>query len=266
MQLPQPTGDFVWTQESWGPALRCSPLLEHAPHFFTTRALSLGGGSRAALDAWTQVAEAIEVSPERLLRLRQVHGATVVTVSPGLAPHPRDAWPEGDAAVTDDPLTALGVRVADCVPLLLADPRTGAVGAVHAGWRGAAAGVAPATVRALTRSFEARAADVVAAIGPSIGPCCYVVGPELIDQFAAHAEAAAWFVRGSGGRWRLDLWRAIRDQLVRTGVAAQNILTARLCTACRVDVFCSFRTEGAQAGRMAGVIRAARRRPQAAGR
>lgn len=254
MTFPQPSGEFHWTQEAWGPALRCTPMLACAPHVFTTRTLVLTGVPDEPAAAWALVAAAVGVSAEHLVRLRQVHGARVVEAvrSAGLTPH--EDWPEADISISDDPLMGLVVRVADCVPVLLADARTGAVAAVHAGWRGTSAGAALAAVAALGRTYGARPADLKAAIGPSIGPCCYAVGPELIDLLSSHAESPAWFIRD--GALRLDLWRATRDQLLRAGLADENIHTSGLCTACHTDLFCSYRKERDKTGRMVGAIRA----------
>jgi len=254
MNLPKPSGEFEWTQEAWGPALRCAPLLVHARHVFTSRALELRGAPGETAAAWAQVAAALSVSPESLIRLRQVHGARVVEVGSAPQRSTRDEWPEADVAISNDLTMALAVRVADCVPLLMADPHTGAVSAVHAGWRGTAAGVALAAVAALGRRYGVRVSAIVAAIGPSIGPCCYVVGPELVPGFSNHPEAPTWFTRGD--TLRFDLWRATRDQLLRAGLTAENIHESRLCTACHTELFCSYRKEGNGTGRMAGAIRA----------
>ena len=174
---------------------------------------------------------------------------------------------DADVLVSDAPEPAIAVRAADCVPLLMADSVSGAVAAVHAGWRGTAAGAARAAVKALTREFGARPADMVVAIGPSIGACCYEVRTELVDAFAAAGHARhlvdRWFVtfpprrgeRGASGL-RLDLWAANRDQLMLSGVPEENIHTSGLCTASNLDVFPSYRAEGESAGRLAAVIRA----------
>lgn len=257
MTLPKPSGEFEWTQESWGPALRCVPLQPVAPHVFTTRRLALRGSPADTAPAWAQLAAAIGVAPERLLRLRQVHGARVIEAASVRFGDAHDEWPEADIAIAEDPTVALAVGVADCVPLLLADPRTGTVAAVHAGWRGTAAGAAAAAVGALERTYGVRAADVIAAVGPSIGPCCYIVGPELIEQYAGHAEASSWFLRDEV--LRLDLWRATHDQLRRAGLDEKNIHLSNLCTACYTELFCSYRKEGERTGRLAGTIRAAGR-------
>jgi YfiH family protein len=149
--------------------------------------------------------------------------------------------------------------VADCVPLLLADPRTGAAAAVHAGWRGCAAGIATATVQTLAAEFGVRAIDLVAAVGPSIGACCYEVGPELLDAFrqsgATDAQLSRWFTRTERGSLRLDLWAVNRDQLIDAGIPAAQIHLSNLCTLTHASIFDSYRAQGPNAGRMAALIR-----------
>lgn len=263
MPLPLPSlpAAFHWTTEPWGTALVCGPLANVAPHLFTTRALTLrvgpGAGS-AREEGWEALAQSIGVAERHLLRLRQVHGREVVTVRHGSPPPPVKDAPEADAFISDDPGCALAVRGADCVPLLLADRRTGAVAAVHAGWRGTAAGAAGVSVSAMWRTFGTRPANLVAAVGPSIGPCCYQVGDELVEAFlvAGHAPARveAWFARDTA--LRLDLWAATRDQLVNAGLDPAHIYLCGVCVACRPEQCFSCRREGAGTGRLAGVIRA----------
>jgi YfiH family protein len=244
--LPPIPETFRWTDESWGPALRCRPLEDIAPHFFTTRQLQLSSSAD-----WQQVADA--VGAEELAILTQVHGRTVITASRGMG------HPDADVLVGNDPEMALTIRAADCVPLLIADRATGAVAAVHAGWRGTAAGAATAAVEALSRDFGSRPHDLVAAIGPSIGACCYQVGSELVDAFAAAGHERylvdRWFSTPREGGLRLDVAGANRDQLVLTGVPEEQIHVAGLCTAMHLDVLTSFRAEKEKAGRIAGVIR-----------
>ena len=148
---------------------------------------------------------------------------------------------------------AVAVQAADCVPLLLLDSRSGAVAAAHAGWRGTAAGVAQSTTRAMAQHFGTRAADLIVAIGPSIGPCCYQVGEELLAYFGS--DGRRWFYRLAGS-WMLNLWSANRDQLLEAGVKSENIHVAELCTAMHADLFDSYRRDGTGAGRMAAAIRA----------
>jgi hypothetical protein len=257
MTLPAVPDTFRWLRASWGAALECVPLAAIAPHVFTTRELPLSSS-----DDWLHAAAAVGAT--KVQTLTQVHGAAVYVA--------RDVSvdrPEADAVVTDRPDLAVAVRVADCVPILIADPVTGTVAAVHAGWRGTAAGVAGAAVAALKREFGARPGDLVAALGPSIGPCCYEVGTELVDAFAAagHARHLAdrWFEappppRGArpalaaAPKLRLDTWLANRDQLLLAGLAHANVHTCGICTASNLTLFPSYRMEGKGAGRIGGLI------------
>lgn len=254
--LPVVGDGFVWEQEAIGPVMRCLPLGEIAPHAFSTRALAL---ERPELDgqAWRALATVMGVSPAGLRRVRQVHGIEVACYRAG-DPRP-DHLPDADIVITDDPRLAVAVQVADCVPLLIADRRTGAVAAAHAGWRGMAAGVAGAAVAALGRTFGSRPGDLVAAAGPSIGPCCYEVGEEVRDAFRRaglqEARVDRWFAIGPRGRPHLDLWRSVADQLEAAGVEPPAIHLSRLCTATHRQVLWSYRADGPGTGRLAGVIK-----------
>jgi YfiH family protein len=249
MSLPQPSGDFEWVQESWGRALRCRHLADVARHCFSTKDLELDGARPQQSGSWTGLAQALGVELESLVRMRQVHCADVFEAPPTRA----DSWPEADIAITDDPSVALSVRAADCVPILLADRQTGSAAAVHAGWKGTAAGAVMVAVRALTSRYGTRPSDVIAAIGPSIGPCCYEVGHELTQHFSSHPDAPAWF--SPGAKPHLDLWRATRDQLARAGVPAAQIHVCALCTFDHPVLFHSYRRDGANAGRLVAAIR-----------
>src|SRR3954466_3717614 len=133
----QPTDGFAWVQAPAGPALICRPLEAVARHLYTTRQWRLGTPASDLDDAWAEVSRAAGVDTLRLVRVRQVHGAATVRIEPGLALPP--ATTEADIIVSRDALVALAIQTADCVPILLADPRSGAVAAAHAGWRGLAA-------------------------------------------------------------------------------------------------------------------------------
>jgi YfiH family protein len=248
---PQPSGAFVWTQEPWGRALRSVQL--HAPHLFTSRDLML----RESAGEWEAVASSLGVARDRLLLIRQVHGTRVV-----VADHREgQAWtrPEADAIVTGDPSVAIGVRVADCAPVLLYDPARGVVGAVHAGWRGSAGRVCETAVRKMEETFGTRPGDLVAAIGPCLGACCGEVGPEVAEAFerggATAEEIAAWFQPGRGDRLLLDLERANRDQLAAAGLDPSRISAAGLCTKTHHDRLHSYRAGREKAGRLAALIR-----------
>lgn len=260
MTLPASDPAFHWTAEAWGHALRCTPLAAVAQHAFTTRQLALRSAAAAQqAAAWTQATASVGGSLQQLIRVKQVHGAVVHVVRKD-GPARRDSAerPEGDAIVSNAPGLVLSVQVADCVPILLADAQTGVVAAVHAGWRGTCAGVARAAVSAMTREFAADPGDLLAAIGPSIGPCCYTVGQNVIDQFhqagASDEEISRWFVPSDHASSGLDLWMANRDQLIGAGVRDDRVFVARLCTLTHRDIFESYRAEGERAGRMAALI------------
>jgi YfiH family protein len=255
---PPPVPDvFRWTREPWGAALRCRPLETLASHVFTTRHLTLTSDEDER-----RLARAVGAS--ELAMVRQVHGRDVVVVRDGGSLPLRTA--PGDVLISNRPATAIAVRAADCVPLLMADLDSGAVAAVHAGWRGTMRGAAPAAVDALRREFDSRPDRLVVAIGPSIGPCCYEVGSDVVDAFAGAGHArhliARWFAsppppRGSRERpaLRLDVAGANRDQLVLAGVPVDQIHACGLCTAMHLDLLTSYRIEKAAAGRIAAAIR-----------
>ena len=253
MSVPQPSGAFEWTQAAWGDVLRCRPLLEVADHLFTTRNLRLRDEPRE----WDQVAAALGVPLSHLLLISQVHRADVA-----VARRSRTGdWVRSaaDVIVSDDPASAIGVRVADCVPVLLADRRTRAVGAAHAGWRGTVQDAAGAAIRAMSREFGCDPGDMVAAIGPSLGPCCGEVGDEVPEAFASAghgtAELARWFSYGPSGRLHVDLWTANRDQLIAAGVRPEHVHVARLCTRTHSSLVHSYRVDKERAGRMVAAIR-----------
>jgi YfiH family protein len=273
MILPSPSESFEWVETPAGSALICRPLREAAVHVFTTREWRLAS-ENSAIDGspgWGELARVVGVEPERLMRVRQVHGATVA-----VGRRPPGQRPEADILLADDEGLSLAVQTADCVPLLLADRRIGVVAAVHAGWRGLLARAPAAAVAALTAHFGSRPIDLLAAIGPSIGACCYEVGADVRQRFARSSfgaeDAADWFLSAParstrnpslehleqpvrGSRWFFDLWGATRSQLSAAGVPADQTFAAELCTASHPHVFCSHRREGAPAGRLAAAIR-----------
>src|SRR5579864_1580729 len=260
MMLPTPNDGFRWIDTEYGPALVCAALEAFAPHLFTTRRWTLGSAAPGNMNAWDEVAHAMGVSRGRLVRLHQVHGAAVTVVRTGEL---RDVnhLPDADIVMTDDPSLALAVQTADCVALLIADRRGGAVAAVHAGWRGLAARAPAEAVETYGHVFDSAPADLIVAAGPSIGPAGYEVGHDVRERFVAAGFADRqinrWFTAGSRpDHWQFDLWQSSRDQLEAAGVRADRIFVAGLSTAEHADVLCSYRRDWKDAGRMAAVIRA----------
>ncbi len=154
-----------------------------------------------------------------------------------------------DGVASDVPGLRFVLTFADCVPLLFVDRRRGVVGAAHAGWRGTALGVGPAVVRAMQSAFGSQARDLTVAIGPSIGPCCYTVGPEVATTF--HQAGNAAVLTEAAGRSTLNLWATNERQLIGVGVRPESISNHRICTACATDRFFSHRAEGGVTGRFA---------------
>jgi YfiH family protein len=180
----------------------------------------------------------------RLLLMRQVHGTTV-------AHAPWDSPPEADAAVATDPGLLVGIVTADCLPVLLVDPVRRAVVAVHAGWRGTAGHIVTRAVDALVAGGS-RPADLVAATGPGIGPCCYEVGEELRAAFGP--EGGPFFRAGRPGHPHLDVRGANARQLEEAGVRPERIHHVPDCTSCRSERYYSYRRDGAETGRMISFV------------
>ncbi len=181
-----------------------------------------------------------------IVTLRQVHSGTVWNAD-GL----EDRQQAGDALVTDQVGRSIGVRTADCVPLLLLDRRTRAVAAIHAGWRGTAAQIARNTVEKLRQDHGSHPGDLYAAIGPCIRPCCYEVSSEVAELFAAWPESVP---RPTQCKPHLDLAAVNRSQLLDAGVPGAQIFDCELCTYCLADRFFSFRREPDNPGRMLSSI------------
>jgi YfiH family protein len=187
----------------------------------------------------------------------------------------------GDALLTASPGILLAIRTADCIPILLVDPRLRIVGAIHAGWRGALKRIVEKTVGEMRRIFGSRPQDLFAALGPSIRACCYEVGDEVVDAFGgAFVEGESFFRKTSGSgeghamvsgmsflsmappghtplqgsHSSLDLVAAVKNQLKSARVPRTHIQTADFCTSCRTDLFFSYRKEGRRTGRMMAVI------------
>jgi polyphenol oxidase len=149
---------------------------------------------------------------------------------------------EGDALISNLPGICLAIRTADCLPILLADPVNRAVAAIHAGWRGVVSEIAPKAIEAMRRQFGTKPSDLVIAIGPGIGACCFEVGPEVAVQF------------GLSGRTKIDLVETVCRQLGRNGVKAGQISTAGLCSYCDPELLESYRRDREAAGRMVAMI------------
>ena len=188
---------------------------------------------------------------ESMFDVWQVHSADYVL---SRAPrHPDEGYQKADIILTDTPGVTLYMRFADCVPVLLYDPVRAVVGMVHAGWLGTVRGAARVAVQAMAAGYGSRPADILAAIGPSIGVDHYEVGADVLDQVAqAFGAEGTMLVQVRGDRSYLDLWAANRIQLQQLGV--DQIEVAGLCTACHTDDWFSHRAEKGRTGRFGALI------------
>jgi hypothetical protein len=184
--------------------------------------------------------------------LKQVHSGIVRDVDDTSA---ANEPMEGDASVTAVEGVGLGIQTADCVPILIADRDAQCVAAAHAGWRGTAAGIAESTVRRLVGKFGVDAGNLVVAIGPHVGVCCYEVGQEVVSALTPpFGQSFRGAPGGKGAKAHVNLAEANRQQLLAAGVPDDQIEISSLCTRCRGDLFFSYRREGDNAGRMLAII------------
>lgn len=239
------------------------------PHGFTTRfggvsegylaslnlGLNRGDDPRNVAENFRILGEGVGYDPENLVFTRQIHSDIVRAVSlenrgEGLC---RPVEPECDALITDTPGVVLAAFTADCTPILLHDPVTGAVGAVHAGWRGTVADIAGKTVEAMGREFGAKPEHIRAAIGPNIGFCCFQTDRDVPDAVRGLlGEEAEEMIRFDGRKYYVDLKRVNEQLLRRRGVNTVDI--SGDCTVCQSHRFWSHRATGGQRGAQGAVI------------
>jgi len=186
-------------------------------------------------------------SPKVDLTLRQIHSDRVVSAN-GL----RDRAEEGDALITDQTGRSIGVRTADCVPILLLDSERRAVAAVHAGWRGTAGEIVKRTVESMRQAFGTEPGDLYAAMGPCIRTCCYEVSEDVAQRFSALFPE--WRDEDEAARRCLDLAEGNRRQLITAGIRKDRIFDSCLCTTCQSAQFYSYRREPENPGRMVSSI------------
>ena len=267
---------FYWRELDGVRALICAPLEQDAfVNGFSTR---LGGVSEMPANALSlagfndDAAENILENRRRFLKLFpgdwalagcwQVHGADIRVVQTREEAKPAENERGDtifcDVIVSDVKGVLAGVKTADCVPILLGDPVTGAFAAVHAGWRGTLATAVVAGVERLVKEFDVRPENLRAAIGASAGPCCYEVGSDVIDAFISKfVDGEKLFTTTRPGHAKVDLLKANRDQLISTGVKPERIHVAPICTMCRTDLFFSYRKEKSlhgKVGRLMAVV------------
>jgi YfiH family protein len=247
-----------------------SPLLRHVPHGVGTR----NGGVSSPPYATLNVGHSTQDSrgsvqenrrrlfsacglPERVLTARLTHGRDI-SVFRKLHADDRAGSPFADSSFHSDgvisnvPGLAFFMTFADCVPLLFWDPARRVVGMAHAGWRGTSLRIAEAMMREMGFEFGCEPSDILVSVGPSIGPCCYDVGCEVLADFAKNGSDAV--TTPADDRWLLDLWETNRRQLLAAGVREQNIELMHVCTSCHVADYFSHRAEHGLTGRFGACI------------
>jgi YfiH family protein len=195
--------------------------------------------------------QAIGCVPESIFDVWQIHSADVVCAQ---APRPAgESYRQADIILTDRPGVTLFMRFADCVPIMLHDPRKGVVGLAHAGWMGTLRGVVNAVIEAMKKNYGSNPADIIAGIGPSIGPDHYEIGADVILQvMQKYGDEAGLFLTSHQGKIHFDLWEANRLSLERAGVS--QIEVSGICTACHTDDWFSHRAERGRTGRFGALI------------
>lgn len=204
--------------------------------------ISTGDDRERVLRRRANLASHLGFATERLALQRQVHGTVVAEVGQGYTAE------ESDALFTLEAGWLLGVSVADCVPVLVFDPETRLVGGIHSGWRGTVARIVEQFMEAVAVEIGAVPGRLLWWVGPSAGPCCYVVGEEVAEQFDRHRRHAT-----GGGKFLLDNRGAVVDQLLGCGVQPSNLEVNHRCTICDPALH-SYRRDGASSGRMLAVI------------
>ena len=217
------------------------PLLMGVRHAFGTR------------QEWKVLLTTFGLSHQQLLTLKQVHGADVLLWRGRENSEPLPRFPRCDAVITDKEGIALGIWTADCIPILMADTHRGVIAAVHAGWRGLCRGIVQRVISKMVKTFGSPAQDILVGIGPGIGPCCYEVGNDVVDLFKTSHDGTHLFIQERRKRSYLDLSLVSRLQLQQMGIPPENIEDIPLCTACREDLFFSYRRDG-KTGRQLNII------------
>ncbi len=239
------------------------PYLEHAiftrnggvsqaPFRSLNLSTSVGDSLQAVKQNVRHACQAVNATLNQTVSCHLIHGADVLTINKA---NRQQVMGQADGLITSDPNIYLFLRFGDCTPLIFFDPIQHAIGLTHAGWRGTMKNAAGATVRAMVNQLGCRPKNIMAVIGPAIGPCCYEVGQDVIAAATeTFVDSASLFTHRNGNvdHAHFDMWEANRRQLAAAGV--EQIIQTGLCTACRTDEFFSHRAEKGSTGRFGVII------------
>ena len=218
--------------------------------------VSVGDTEKNVAHNWEILAAAFETPLSHFFMINQVHGDRVL-IADDLGQRSSSDHPiPCDAVLTSKRGLAVGIKTADCIPILLVDRVARVIGAVHAGWRGTSLQISAKTIQMMKERFHSKPSDILAAAGPAIGSCCYQVDEQVYASFLKVDDlcATAFQECKETGKWMLDLALVNRMQLMQSGVPEENISSAGICTSCRTDFFFSHRAEKEGTGRQLSFI------------
>lgn len=238
----------------------------HIIHGFTSKSGGVSNGKitglnlgfrvkddeKSVMQNYRLVADDLSFDLSRAVLSKQTHtdNIRIVTeddIGKGIVRH--SDIEDTDALITNIPNIPLVIFAADCMPVLMYDKKKSVIAAIHSGWRGSIKGIAPKCIKMMSENFGSAPKDIVAAIGPCIGPCCFEFGPEAEKLFPEKYRSVT-----SRGKYMINLWDYNRDRLIEAGFSDDNIDISRICTACNSDKFYSYRTHKEKTGRLAGII------------
>ena len=204
---------------------------------------------------WKILATAFNLEVEQFFVVSQVHGDRILIIDHPVRDFISNQPHQCDAIITDQPELAIGIKTADCVPIFFADKKKRIIGVAHAGWKGTSLNITAKVVDAFVKKFSCHTDDIIAVIGPSIGPCCYQVDCVVYDSMREDKDRESFFspccMQGS---WMLDLPLANKLQIIGRGINPTNVYTTDYCTSCNTGIFFSHRREGGSTGRQLNFI------------
>lgn len=225
--------------------------MSQAPYHSLNLGSTIGDDADAVRKNFQLVCQAVNIRSQQTVSSYLVHGTDILTINKA---NRQQYMGQADGLITSTPDIYLFMRFADCTPLIFYDPIQRAIGLTHAGWRGTLQNAAGATVVAMVNRLGCQAKNIIAVIGPAIGPCCYEVGPEVITAAARSlTDSTGLFINHNGkpDHVHFDMWTANQRQLLASGVT--RVIQSEICTACHTDKFFSHRAEKGRTGRF-GVI------------
>ena len=202
------------------------------------------------LQNWDRLATAFAIPMEQFLVVNQVHGDAIFVIKPHGSYFSSREELNYDAIVTNRTNLAICIKTADCVPVFIVDKVKKVIAVVHAGWRNCALSISAKVIRLMQNQYGCLPQNILAAIGPSIGLCCYEIDSVVADAFRQHGHSSSFLFPGTGeNKWKLDLAEANRRQIMEAGVPENNIEVSGFCTTCNQDMFFSHRGSGGITGR-----------------